>query len=656
MSTDGLPLWIPRPERVSNSQMDRFRRLVEQGHRVPFTRSEDLHDWSTSNIGAFWSAVWDHAEVIGQKGTVPFIAGHEMPDARFFPEALLSFAENLLHGRGAEGTDPAVIYRREDGTHRSISWEDLRDEVASLVAALRELGVGEGDRVAAWMPHVPETVVALLAANAIGAVFTSTSADFGVTGVVDRFGQIEPKVLLAADGYLYGGRRFERLEQLAEIRSQLPSVERVIVVGALLGLPEISQIPGALHYRQLIEDYKGAELTFAQLPFDHPVYILYSSGTTGKPKCIVHRAGGVLLKHLQEQQHQCDLRPGDRLFYFTTCGWMMWNWLVSGLGTGATIVLFDGNPFVPGPTALFDLVDEVGVTLMGVSAKYIDSVAKAGLEPARSHHLKTLRTITSTGSPLTAEGFRFVYEQVKADVHLASISGGTDLCGCFVGGDPTRPVYSGEIQGPALGMAMAVFDEDGRAVEGEPGELVCTEPFPSMPLRFWGEDGDDRYREAYFQRFPGVWTHGDYARTTDHGGYVILGRSDATLNSGGVRIGTAEIYRVVETFPEVLEAVAVGQEWENDTRMVLLVRLAAGKELGAELEGSIRRKLKEEESPRHVPALIVAIQDIPRTRSGKISELAVAAVINGRPVGNLEALANPESLEEYRLLSGALGH
>jgi acetoacetyl-CoA synthetase len=465
--------------------------------------------------------------------------------------------------------------------------------------------------------------------------------------VVDRFGQVAPKVLVATDGYVYGGSPFPRLGQLGQITEALPSLEMVVVVPGLATDPELDGIPLAVTYDEFLSPGTGIN-RFQRLPFDHPIYILYSSGTTGQPKCIVHRAGGVLIKHLQEQQYHCDLRPADRLFYFTTCGWMMWNWLASGLATAATVVLFDGNPLHPGPEALFDLAEEFDIALFGVSAKYIDSVAKTGLRPSTTHRLESLRTITSTGSPLSEEGFRFVYDSIKPDVHLASISGGTDLCGSFVGGDPTAAVYAGEIQGPALGMAVSVLDAEGRAVVGAPGELVCTAPFPSMPLRFWGDDGLQRYISTYYAQNPGIWTHGDYAIETERGGFVILGRSDATLNAGGVRIGTAEIYRVVETVPGVAEAVAIGQRWDGDTRIVLFVRMVDGSELTPEIVSVIRRRLKEEESPRHVPSVILSVPDMPRTRSGKISELAVKAVVNDEPLRNIEALANPEALEFYR--------
>lgn len=640
------PLWFPSAARVEASAIDLFRRRVSETRGLELPDTEALHRWSISDPAAFWSEVWHDTGMIGDRGDTVLISGTEMPDAVFFPGARLNVVENLLDGRGASPDSPAIEYRREDGLHRTITWAELRVEAAAFGAALKEMGVLPGDRVAAWMPHMPETVIAMLGAASIGAVFTSTSADFGTAGVVDRFGQVEPKVLVAADGYTYGGKTFDRLPQLTEILAQLPSVITTVVVS---NISDAAAPPAAVTYEAFIGPHRGTPLSLERFAFDHPHYVLYSSGTTGKPKCMVHMTGGVLLKHMQEQRHHLDVRPGDRLFYFTTCGWMMWNWLVSGLATGATIVLFDGNPFYPGPEALFDLVDDVGVTMLGVSAKYIDAVLKSGLRPVESHRLSKLRTIASTGSPLSPEGFAFVYDGIKSDVHLASISGGTDLCGCFVGGDPTKAVYPGEIQGPALGMAVEVFDDEGNPLgPDEQGELVCTVPFPSMPITFWGEDGDERYRRAYFDRFPGVWTHGDYAMWTPRGGMVILGRSDATLNAAGVRIGTAEIYRVVEQFDEVLEAVAVAQRQGSDTRVVLFVRLAEGGELTPELESEIRRRLRTEESPRHVPAVIAAVDDIPRTRSGKISELAVTAVVNGDAVKNTEALANPEALDLYR--------
>ncbi len=642
------PLWTPDPETLPKLRIESFRRSAERrtGLRIPDTGA--LHRWSVEDPGAFWSLVWDETGVIGDKGSVAFEPGGDMMSGRFFPDARLSFAENLVEGGDRPDDEAAIISFAEDRARRTLSRGELRRQVAAFASALRSMGVQPGDRVAAWMPHVPETVIAMLGAASVGAVFTSTSSDFGTAGVTDRFGQVEPVVLVAADGYHYGGKVFERLDQLAEIRQLLPSVRKVVVVPVLADEVEPTGVDGAVSWSTFLQAGRGAQPDYLRSGFDHPIYILYSSGTTGKPKCMVHRAGGVLLKHLQEQQHHMDVHAGDRVFYFTTCGWMMWNWLVSALASGATIVLYDGNPFHPGPEALFDLADEVGMTLLGVSAKYIDAVNKSGVRPIETHDLSELRTIGSTGSPLSPDGFRFVYDGIKRDVHLASISGGTDLCGCFVGGDPTRPVYAGEIQAPSLGMAMEVLDEDGRPITDGQGELVCTAAFPSMPLTFWGSDGDARYRDAYFARFPDVWTHGDYARWTEHGGIVILGRSDATLNAGGVRIGTAEIYRVVEQFPEVAEAVAIGRRIDADTQIVLYLRMAEGSALTADLEERIRHRLRTEESPRHVPAVIATVTDIPRTRSGKISELAVTAAANGDPVKNTEALANPEALDHFR--------
>lgn len=642
-------LWEPDGDRVAASAIERVRRAAERSTGLPLPDTTALHAWSVTDPAAFWSLAWHDLGLIGDPGHRALVDGEDMVAARFFPDARLSVVENLLDGRGAGDDDPAIIHRREDGAGRTMTWAELRRAVAAFGAALVAAGVGEGDRVAAWMPHVPETVVAMLGAASIGAVFTSTSSDFGPAGVVDRFGQVEPVVLVAADAYRYAGREHDRTAALAEIRSRLPSVRRVVVVSAGDDAKPLDAVDGAVAWDEFVRPHRDAELALDRRPFDHPWYVLYSSGTTGAPKCIIHTTGGVLLKHLQEHQHHLDVRAGDRLFYFTTCGWMMWNWLVSGLASGATIVLYDGHPLHPGPEALFDLVDEVGVTLLGVSASWVDAVSRSGLRPADTNSLATLRTIASTGSPLSPESFRFVHDAIKADVHLASISGGTDLCGCFVGGDPTRPVHVGEIQGPALGMAVEVYDEEGRPVGPDvPGELVCTVPFPSQPLGFWGPDGEARYRSTYFERFPGVWTHGDWATWTPTGGLVILGRSDATLNAGGVRIGTAEVYRVVDTFPEVAEAVAVAQRVGTGIRVVLFVVLADGAELTDELEAAIRRRLRQEESPRHVPAVIAVVDDVPRTRSGKVSELAVTAVVNGDPVRNTEALANPEALDGFR--------
>jgi len=630
--------------------MEAFRRSVAADH-PEVVDSVALHAWSVRSPGDFWQRVWAYSDVIGDPGSVAFDAADgSIRAARFFPESSVSYAENALAERPGAGEE-AIVAIGEHGERRTLTWAELRAAVAALAAALIADGVRPGDRVAAYMPHVTETIVAFLAANAIGATFTSTSSDFGVDGVVDRFGQTQPTVLVAADGYRYAGKEFDCLGRIAAIVAQLSSVRRTVVVGVLAAAPDVSAIAGGVRWTDYLAPHANAPLRFTRLPGDHPVYILYSSGTTGKPKCITHRALGVLLMHLKEHQLHCDINAGDRVLYFTTCGWMMWNWLVSVLASGATAVLFDGNPAFPSAARLFDIAASERLTLLGVSAKYIDSVHKAGVRPIDSHDLSALRTVCSTGSPLGEEGFRWVYEAMKPDVHLASISGGTDLCACFVCGDPTRPVFAGEIQGPGLAMAVEVFSPDGVAVTepGEKGELVCSVPFPSVPVGFWGDDAaGSKFDAAYFQRFPGVWAHGDFASWTEHGGMVIHGRSDATLNAGGVRIGTAEIYAQVEQITGVVEAIAVGQEWDDDTRIVLFVRLAEGVRLNDALQAEIRARLRAHASPRHVPARIVQVADVPRTRSNKISELAVADVVNGRDVRNTEALANPESLEHYR--------
>ncbi len=629
------PIWTPSEERAGDSRLAAFAR--EQGH----DGYEALHAWSVADPGAFWSAAWDFCGLVGEQGDRAFEPGAALTDARFFPDARLNLVETFL---ARTGDGPALVEAGEDGRRRTVTWDHLRAQVAALAASLAESGVGPGHRVAAWLPNIPETIVTMLATAAVGATFSSTSPDFGTAGVLDRFGQIEPTVLVAADGYVYGGKANDCRPRLAEIRTGLPTLRRTIVVPYLA-----TDLPtGVEAWPDVLAAHAGADFASQRYPFDHPGYVLYSSGTTGKPKAIVHRAGGVLLKHLVEHQLHCDVRPGDRVFYFTTAGWMMWNWLASGLASGATLVLYDGSPSSP-PSVLFDLADEQGVTLFGTSAKFIDALDRAGLDPAATHDLTSVRTITSTGSPLVPEGFDYVYGHVKADVHLASISGGTDLCGCLVAGDPTSPVWRGEIQRPALGLDIDVVDEDGTSLPpGQKGELICRTPFPSMPLGLWGDDDGTRYRASYFERIPGAWHQGDFAAWTDHGGLVIHGRSDATLNPGGVRIGTAEIYRQVEQVPEVAEALAVGQDHRGDTRIVLFVVLRDGEALDDDLRDRIRRRIRENTTPRHVPAKVVAVPEIPRTRSGKITELAVRAVIHGEEVRNVEALANPESLDHYR--------
>ena len=638
------PLWVPDGDLAAQTNLARFAAGVgiDIGADGGFQR---LHRWSVEDLGGFWSAVWDFCGVVAsERGSASVVEAEHMADVRFFDGARLNFAENLLAGADDE---TAMVFADESGAHSEISRGQLRAMVSRLAGAMRADGVGPGDRVACWMPNVPEAYAVMLAAASVGAVFSSTSPDFGTAGVLDRFGQIEPVVLFAVDGYVYGGQRFDCRDRLAEIRAGLPTVAATVVLNRL-GLGE-GPPQGTVDFDAWLEPHPAGPLHFEQLPFDHPLYVLYSSGTTGRPKCIVHRAGGILLKHLCEHQLHCDVRPGDRALYFTTTGWMMWNWLASALASGAAAVVWDGNPAHPSLDALFDVVDRAGVTLFGTSARYIDSLRKAEMSPRRTHGLGTLRTICSTGSPLSPDGFNYVYDQVKADVHLASISGGTDLCGCLVAGDPTSPVWPGEIQRPALGLDIEVLDADGSPLgPGQFGELVCSSPFPSQPLRFWGEGGEERYRAAYYERFGGRWHQGDYICATEHGGFVISGRSDATLNPGGVRIGTAEIYRLVDAMDEVVESVVVGQPVDGDTRVVLFVKLVEGVPLDDALEAAIRVAIRTGATPRHVPAVICAVDDIPRTRSGKTVELAVRDAVRGRPIVNLEALANPEALDHFR--------
>jgi len=624
--------------------MSRFREMLGQRRGVELDDYVALHRFSIEHPGDFWSALWDFAGVVGEKGERSFVDAADMRAARFFPDASLNVVETML---ARDDDTPALLFVREDGMRSTTTWRELKAIVDRAAFALAEAGVERGDVVAAWLPNIPQAYVTAMAAASIGAIYTSTSPDFGVGGVLDRFGQVAPKVLVAADGYVYGGKSHDCLERLREIRAGLPSVRRVVVVPYLNDAPALDGVGDAVLWPDFVD--VAGKISPTRLPFDSPLYVLYSSGTTGVPKCIVHRAGGILLTLLKEHQLHCDVRPGDRVFYFTTTGWMMWNWLAGALASEATIVVYDGSPVHPHIGSLFDLVDEFGITLFGTSAKFIDTARRSGLTPRTTHRLDSLRTITSTGSPLSPENFDYVYENVKRDVHLASISGGTDICGCFVLGDPIRAVYRGEIQGPALGMAVEVFDETAApAPVGVTGELVCTRPFPSMPLCFWDDDDGSRYQNAYFADYPGVWRHGDWLARTSHDGFVITGRSDATLNPGGVRIGTAEIYRQVEQLPEVAESVVIGQDVEGDVRVVLFVKLAPEVELDDELQAKIRSVIRTNCSPRHVPARIVAVPDVPRTRSGKLVELAVRDVVAGRPIKNIEALANPESLDSFK--------
>jgi len=641
------PLWQPSERTIARSHATAFMRAVNARFDARCSDYDSLWHWSVDNRGHFWQALWDYCGVIASR-PAERIAEHAeaMPGARWFPGARLNFAENLLRRRDDA---VALVFRAEDRLSAELRYAELYAEVSRLSQALRACGVQPGDRIAAYMPNIPGTVIAMLASASIGAVFSSCSPDFGVQGVLDRFGQIAPKVLFAADGCFYAGKTIRVLDRVAAIAEALPTLERVVVVPYTQAAPDLGAIAHAIDVHAFMAPYRPRPIAFAQLPFDHPLYILYSSGTTGAPKCIVHGAGGTLLQHLKEHQLHVDLKSGDKLFYYTTCGWMMWNWLASALASEATLLLYDGSPFHPTPAVLFDYARDAGTSVLGVSAKYIDAIAKEGLEPRRTHRLPALQTILSTGSPLVPEGFDYVYRSVKTDVRLCSMSGGTDLISCFVLGTPLAPVWRGEIQCRGLGMDVAVFGDDGAALPpGEKGELVCRQAFPSMPVAFWNDPGDAKYRAAYFEKFPGVWCHGDWCELTPHGGMIIYGRSDAVLNPGGVRIGSAEIYRQVEQLDEVVESLAIGQHWENDVRVVLFVRLRPALSLDDDLRARIRARIRANTSPRHVPARIVQVSDIPRTKSGKIVELAVREVVHGRPVKNMEALANPEALAFYR--------
>jgi len=639
--TDQQPLWKPSAERIAASNLARFCRQL--GKPVDMAA---LHAWSVAELEAFWRAIWSFCGVIGEgPGKTGIENPGRMPGAHFFPEARLNYAENLLRRRDR---GDAIVFRGEDKVRRRLSHGELYDLVSRLAQAMQAAGVKPGDRVAGFVPNLPETLASMLAAASIGATWSSCSPDFGVQGVLDRFGQIAPRLLITADGYWYGGKSFDSLERIGECLKSLPSVERVVVLPYLAGKPNLSALPKAVALADFIAPFKAGDIAFARLPFNHPLFIIYSSGTTGVPKCIVHGAGGTLLQHLKEHQLHSDIKPDDRQFYFTTCGWMMWNWLVSGLASGATLLLFDGSPFHPNGNVLFDFAAEERCTFFGTSAKFIDACHKAEIVPIETHNLAALRTIASTGSPLLPESFDYIYQQVKRDVCLSSISGGTDIISCFVLGNPIGPVWRGEIQCRGLGLKVEVMSEEGKPVVGEKGELVCAAPFPCMPVGFWNDPDGQKYFNAYFARYPNIWCHGDYVELTPHGGMVIYGRSDAVLNPGGVRIGTAEIYRQVEQLPEVLESIVVGQDWEGDVRVVLFVRLQPGQTLDEPLRKKIAQQIRRNTTPRHVPAKILQVNDIPRTKSGKITELAVRDVVHGRTIKNREALANPEALELFR--------
>ncbi len=639
------PLWQPEPRTVERANMTRFRKNLSRRFDAELGNYDSLHDFSITRLEDFWSAFWDYSGIIGDKGKGPFVTNADAVfEARFFPRGKLNFAENLLRNRTAK---PVLVFRGEGAVERTLSGNELYDLVSRLRGAFIEKGLVAGDRVAAMMPNIPETVAVMLAVTSLGAIWSSCSPDFGPAGVLDRFGQIEPKFFIASDHYEYNGKTHQVLEKAGEIARQLETLKATLIVPYSGEIT--ANIPvGMTRLEDFIAAHAPQEIEFERFAFDHPLYILFSSGTTGKPKCIVHGAGGTLLQHLKEHILHCDIKPGERLFYFTTCGWMMWNWLVSGLAAEATLMLFDGSPFYPHPRVLFDFAQETKMNIFGASAKYIDALKKDGLIPMATHNLKFLRLMCSTGSPLAPESFDYVYKAVKNDMQLASIAGGTDIVSCFVLGNPVRPVWRGEIQGAGLGMAVEVFNDEGQPVREEKGELVCTRPFPSRPVGFWNDEDNRKYHKAYFERFDNCWHHGDLVELTAHDGMIMHGRSDATLNPGGVRIGTSEIYGVVEQMDEVKEALAIGQQWDGDVRIILFTVLAEGVTLDDDLAERIRTRIRLGASPRHMPARVIAITDIPRTKSGKISEIAVRDIIHGREVKNKEALANPEALELYR--------
>ena len=649
MSDNLQPMWTPSQDRIEASLLAKFIAATSKQSGNTALDYDAIWNWSVSSPNQFWDALWDFCGIIGDKSGPVMAQTDTLIDTQFFPNAKINFAENLL---GHAGEGPCIIFRSEDGGRIEWSWDDLKQTVSKLQQVLIAQGIGQGDRVAGFVPNVPEAIAAMLAVTSLGAVWSSCSPDFGLNGVKDRFGQIEPKILFTADAYHYNGKTHSSLDVAAQLVQEMPSVQKVIVIPYVETSADISVLGAkGLHWADALAAYEAKEIAYTRIDFASPLYIMFSSGTTGLPKCIIHSVGGVLLQHLKEHQLQCDIKPNDRLFYFTTCGWMMWNWLVTGLASGATLILFDGSPFYPDGNIMTDIAASEGVTQFGTSAKYIDACAKAGIKPIETHDLSALRTILSTGSPLAPEGFDYIYSDWKSDVCLSSVAGGTDIVACFVGGSPISPVYRGQCQKRHLGMNTQVFDENGKPVQGEPGELVCTSAHPSMPVGFWNDPDRKKYSAAYFEKFDNIWHHGDWVELTAQGGMTFFGRSDAVLNPGGVRIGTAEIYRQVERIEEVLEGLVIGQQWDNDVRVVLFVRLREGAILDDALTKRIKTEIRQNATPRHVPAKVIAVADIPRTKSGKITELAVRDVVHGRVVKNTEAMANPEALDLFKDLA-----
>jgi acetoacetyl-CoA synthetase len=638
-------LWKPSAQQIDCTHLQRFEKQLKSQLNLSFADYQQLHQWSVDHPEQFWEQLWQYTDIRASESYTEVLSdAKKFPGAKWFYGAKLNFAENLLRNRSDK---TAIIARLENGTRTTLSYEELYVQVAQLAAALRNAGVTQGDRVAGFMPNVPETIVAMLAASSLGAIWSSCSPDFGINGVLDRFGQIEPKVLFACNGYYYNGKTIDSTPRVQQIVEQIDSIEQLVMVQVTKAENPIAQ---AIDYRDFLVNENNPQLHFEQLPFDHPLYIMYSSGTTGVPKCIVHGSGGTLIQQLKEQQLHTNLQPEDVLFYFTTCGWMMWNWLVAGLASEATLVLYDGSPFYPQPRSLIDMAEQENISIFGTSAKYIAALEKAQVVPRETHQLGSLKALLSTGSPLSHESFQYVYRDIKADLCLSSISGGTDILSCFVLGNPSLPVWPGEIQCRGLGMAVEIWDDQGRAVTEQKGELVCVKPFPSAPIYFWNDPDNKKYLSAYFETHANIWAHGDYGEITAHNGIIIHGRSDAVLNPGGVRIGTAEIYRQVEKLDEVLDSICIGQDWEDDVRVVLFVVLRTGLSLDDKLIDKIRSSIRRETTPRHVPAKVIAVTDIPRTISGKIVELAVRKVVHGQAVNNTDALANPETLELYKNL------